>query len=62
MKIALCLLALSVCTGCEQLKSLALANRPLIEGAIVYGVRTGVDAGFKHLEKTAAKNPVNVTP
>lgn len=51
----------SVCS-CAELKDLAAANEPLIEEVIVYGVRTGVKAGIKKLDKPAAKQPRDVTP
>lgn len=65
--VAAALLSLAVLPSCAPLMNAALSNRALIEGAIQYGVKTGIDAGYKALEKkaaedaaakTSAKNPV----
>lgn len=63
LKILLAGLCLLGVPACEQMKAFIVANEPLIEETIVYGVRTSVKAGVKKLEpKTAAKNPVEVNP
>ncbi|CAB4163374.1 hypothetical protein UFOVP813_17 [uncultured Caudovirales phage] len=53
------LLALSILLlpSCAAVSGFIVANEPLVESVVVYGVRAGVE----HL-KTSAKNPKLVTP
>lgn len=60
MKTALLLACLAL-TSCAPLTAFLVANEPMIEETIVYGVRHAVRAGTARM-KTAAKNPVNVQP
>lgn len=55
------LIACVTLTSCAPLTAFLVANEPMIEEGIVYGVRHAVRAGTARM-KTAAKNPVNVTP
>lgn len=54
-------LACLTLTNCAALSSFIVANEPMIEETIVYGARLAVRAGTAKF-KTAAKNPINVTP
>lgn len=55
------LLCVTVLPSCEQVKALIVANEPLIEEALVYGLRAGVKTGVRKLEP-AAKQPRTVQP
>jgi hypothetical protein len=52
--IAAALLSVSLLSSCEGMMKAAMDNRPMIEGVIQYGVKTGIDAGYTALEKKAA--------
>lgn len=51
--------SLFLVSACDTVRSFALNNRATIEEVIVYGVRQGVNAGFKKLD---AKQPRDVQP
>lgn len=48
--------------SCSVVSEFAKTHEAEIEEVIVYGVRAGVKAGFKKLDKPAAKQPRDVTP
>lgn len=52
------------CVSCSALTDLVIKAAPLIEEGVVYGVRSGVQAGVKELQrrKLDAKQPRDVTP
>lgn len=60
MKLLLSFACLAL-TSCSSLSAFIVANEATIEETIVYGVRQAVRAGSAKL-KTAAKNPITVTP